>query len=132
MCNLRVLEIYTDPSYSSTENFDIFPFLIRSLRTSLISPATLEHIIFNIVFEGCYRHNEIDYHSFFDDLRCAWSHLDPIIIHPSGSRLKRVDINIEFAFRSDDDYVEEVSEAVLDALPLLREKGILFVETLKY
>jgi hypothetical protein len=71
---------------------------------------------------------------FFDNLLDAdvWSHLDSIITHPTGSRLQKVDINIEYSFRYDDDVVEpyedEVMEPVLDALPLLREKGILFVE----
>jgi hypothetical protein len=37
-------------------DFGILSFLIRSLRLSLTSPATLEHLKFSIVFEG------IDYH----------------------------------------------------------------------
>jgi hypothetical protein len=75
---------------------------------------------------------------FFNDLRDAdvWSHLDSIITHPTGSRLQRVDINIRYAFRRDDNVIEpddtEVSEAVLNALPLLRKKGILFVKAAEY
>ena len=51
MCRLRVLEIYVDP-YSEAElrYFGILSFLIRSLRISLTSPATLEHLKFDIVF----------------------------------------------------------------------------------
>jgi hypothetical protein len=60
-----------------------------------------------------------------------WIHLDSIITHPTGSRLQKVDINIEYTFCYDDvrePDSSEVMEPVLDALPLLREKGILFVE----
>ena len=72
-------------------------------------------------------------YALFDDLRDAdvWSHLDSIITHPAGSRLQRVDINIKYSFRYDNDEEPdstEILEPVLDALPLLREKGILFVE----
>ena len=73
---------------------------------------------------------------FFDDLRNAygWSHLDSIITHPAGSRLQRVDINIKYYIWDDlhDERMKihetEVSEPILDALPSLCEKGILFIE----
>ena len=56
-----------------------------------------------------------------------------IVTHPSGSRLQRVDIDIKYTFLWDDGICEpdgtEVEEAILDALPLLREEGILFVKT---
>ena len=129
MCRLHVLEIYIHP-YSIY--LDILSFLIRSLRVSLTSPAILEHIKFDILFTAY--DNHFDYSGFFYDIPNAdvWSHLDSIITHPTGSRLQRVDINIEYQFRSDDDVMElhntEVSKPVLDALPLLREKGILFVK----
>ena len=63
----------------------------------------------------------------------VWSHLDSITTHPTGSRLQRVDINIQYCFRYDDEMdsepdESEVEEPFLDALPLLREKGILFVK----
>jgi hypothetical protein len=62
----------------------------------------------------------------------VWSQLDSIITHPTGSRLQRVDIDIDYAFRYDDNVREpgnnEILKALLDGLPLLREKGILFVE----
>jgi hypothetical protein len=132
MCRLRVFEIDVDPCSATVSDFDILSFLIRSLRISLTALATLEHLKFNITFEG--NDNYFDYYTFFDDLRDAdvWSHLDSIITHPIGSRLQRVDINIEYCFRYDDNGGEpcetEVEEPFLDALPLLREKGILFVE----
>ena len=133
MCRLRVLEIYINPSCAIMEDFDnVLSFLIGSLRISLTSPATLEHLKFDIVFEG--HDSQFDHDWFFNDLRDAnvWSHLDSIITRPIGSRLQRVDINIEYAFQYDDDVEEpgniEVEEPVLDALPLLREKGILFVK----
>jgi len=83
---------------------------------------------------ACSNDNHFNYYALFKDLRDAdvWSHLDSIITHPIGSRLQRVDINIQYCFRYDDDgeepYRDEVEEPFLDALPLLREKGILFVE----
>ena len=113
-------------------DFVILSFLIRSLRASLTSPATLEYLKFDIVFEG--NDNQFGHYSFFNDLRRAdvWSHLDSIVTHPTGSRLQRVDISIVYAFRYDDDVQEpeniEVEKPVLDSLPLLRDKGILLVK----
>ena len=134
MCRLRVLEIYINPPCAMIEDFDyILSFLIGSLRISLTSPATLEYLQFDLVFEG--NDNEFDHYSFFNDLRRAdfWSHLDSIVTHPTGSRLQNVDIYIAYAFRYDDDVREpEVEKPVLDALPLLREKGILFVKATEY
>ena len=56
----------------------------------------------------------------------------PLSLKPTGSRLQRVDINLLYTFLEYDDMPgldhTEVSRRVLDALPLLREKGILFVE----
>ena len=132
MSRLRVFEIYVNPFSATMSDFDILSFLMRSLCVSLTSPATLEHLKFAIVFE-C-NDNNFNYYTLFDDLRDAdvWSHLDSIITHPTGSRLPRVDIDIKYKFRYDDNVVEpdntEILEAVLDALPLLREKGILFIE----
>ena len=134
MCRLRVLEIYIDPCSATMKDFDVLSFLIGSLRISLTSPATLEHLKFNIVFEGDDNQLEFNHFRFLDDLGDAdvWSHLDSIITHPTGSRLQRVDVNIEYAFGYDEGVIvphpTQVSEPVLDALPLLREKGILFVK----
>ena len=56
MCCLLVLDIYIDPSSSisssNTRDFDILSVLIRSLRVSLTSPATLEHLKLNFEFKG--------------------------------------------------------------------------------
>ena len=103
-----------------------------SLSISLTSPATLEHLVFNINFFG--NDNEFNNPLFYQLLRDAdvWSHLDSIASPPTGSRLQRVDIIIHYSFRYHDDGPEpdedEVMEAVLDGLPLLRMKDILFVE----
>ena len=132
MCCLRVFEIYVHPHSAWMNNFGILSFLMRSLRVSLTTPATLEHLKFKIVFEGNSNHS--NYYTLFDDLRDAdvWRHLDSIITHPTGSRLQSVDIDIRYSFRYDDEVLghdeSEVQEPVLDALPLLREKGILFVK----
>jgi hypothetical protein len=102
-----------------------------SLCISLTSPATLEHLELNIRFHGSNIYFNI---AFYEKLRDAdvWRHLDSIISHPTGSRLQRVDINIDYTFRYHDYRREpdkdEMEKAVLDALPLLRTKGILFVE----
>ena len=135
MCRLRVLEIHISPllSFTTLRDFDILSFLIRSLRVSLTSPATLEHIKLDIVFAAY--NDDFDCDAFFDELRDAdfWRHLDSIITYPTGSRLQGVDININHTFFGEDDDdtdvrepdSTEVSKPVLDALPLLRKKGIL-------
>jgi len=134
MCRLRSLEIKIGPRSAKMRHFALLPFLMRSLSISLTSPATLERLKFNIAFEG--HDNQFDHYEFYKDLRAAdvWSHLDSIITHLTGSRLQRVDINIKYTFYYDDDVTEpdndEILEAVLDNLPLLREKGILFVEAI--
>ena len=134
MCRLRVLDIYIDPSSTRLKDFDILSFLIRSLRLSLTSPPTLEHLKLGIVFTS------YDYRffwtAFFDELSDCdfWRHLDSIVTHPAGSRLQRVDIDIYYTFQRDDNVKEpdnnEVSEPILDALPSLRKKGILFVKAI--
>jgi hypothetical protein len=135
MCRLRYFEININPDSAFMVDFDILSFLMRSLCVSLTSPATLEHLKFKICFHG--NDNHFDHYGFYKDLRDAdvWSHLDSIITHPTGSRLQRVDIDIRYTLRYDDNIMEpynhEILEAVLDALPLLREKGILFVEAKK-
>jgi hypothetical protein len=132
MCRLRVFEIDFDPSSARIRDLHILSFMIQSLRLSLTSPPTLEHLKLGIIFTGY--SNRFDHDSFYRDLRKAdfWRHLDSIVTHPTGSRLQRVDIDIKYTFRWDDDVCEpkktEVEEPILDALPLLREKGILFVE----
>jgi hypothetical protein len=132
MCRLRFFEIDVNPASASMRDFNILSFLMRSLCVSLTVPATLEHLKLQIWFRG--DDNHFDHYGFYEDLRDAdvWSHLDSIITHPTGSRLQRVDIDINYAFRYDDDVMEphndEILKAVLDGLPLLREKGILFVD----
>ena len=105
-----------------------------SLFISLKSPATLEHLEFNIRFRDCLNPSDFEPYRFYNNLRHAdvWSHLDSITTHPTGLRLQRVDININYCFSYDDDVEDadegEVEKAVLDGLPLLCTKGILFVE----
>ena len=133
MCRLRFFEINARLGFVTMHDFDILSFLMGSLCISLTYPATLEHLKFNIWFRGS--NNGLE-EEFFSDLRDAyaraWTRLDYLSSHPIGSRLQRVDININYSFRHDDDvrelYEDDVSNAVLDALPLLRTKGILFVE----
>ena len=133
MSHLRVLEIGIDPSSAAMSDFAILSFLMRALRASLTSPATLEHLKLNLTFQG--NHSSFNHDSFYRDLRRddVWRHLDSIVTHPTGSRLQRVDIQIQYSFRYDDDVMEPnndelLDSAVLDNLPLLRDKGILCVE----
>ena len=123
MCRLRVFKFYVD-QFSTSSNFRIASFLLRSLRISLTSPATLEHLEIFIEF----RHLDTN-------LREAdvWRHLDSITTHPIGSRLQRVNVNIIYSHY--DIYASgagpdetELIKPILNALPLLQEKGILFVE----
>jgi hypothetical protein len=105
-----------------------------SLCGSLTSPATLEHLELNIWFRGA--SNEFEFYddefNFYVALRDAdgWRQLDSIATHPSGSRLQRVDISINYSFDDDGEESDrdKLSKAVLDGLPLLRTKGILFVK----
>ena len=135
MSYLRVLQIYIDPISATMSDFAILSFLMRSLCASLTSPATLEHLKLSIAFEG--NDNYFDHDSFYEDLRHddVWRYLDSIVTHPTGSRLQRVDIDITYCFRYDDDVKEPdnggILEAVLGGLPLLRDEGILFVEANK-
>ena len=132
MCCLRVLEIYVDPASAYMRDFNSLSFVMRSLRLSLTTPATLEHLRFKILFAG--NSNSFNYYALFNDLRDSdvWRHLDSIVTHPTGSRLQTVDIDIIYHFRYDDDVAQphptQVKQPVLDALPLLQEKGILWVE----
>ena len=131
MSHLRVLEIYISPFSARMSDFAVLSFLMRSLCASLTAPATLEHLKLVIVFEG--NDNFFNHYKCYRDLRRdnVWRYLDSIVTHPTGSRLQRVDIDITYSFRYDDNEMEpendEILEAVLDALPLLRDKGILFV-----
>jgi hypothetical protein len=131
MCRLRYFEINVDPGSATMDDFNILSFLIRSLRVSLTSPATFEHLKLKICFCG---HHNFDYRRLPEELRNAdiWSHLNSIITRPIGSRLKRVDIEIKYTFRHGEkpDNNDEILKAVLCGLPLLRKKGILFVKAI--
>jgi len=132
MSRLRFLKIEVDLGAAANNDFEILSSLMGSLCISLTSPATFEHLEFNIDF--CGYSNSLDEEQIYEDIRHAdaWSHLDSITYHPTGSRLQRVDINIDYCFRWGDDGCkpdeDEIEKAVLDGLPLLHTKGILFVK----
>jgi hypothetical protein len=70
-------------------------------------------------------------HTFFDEIRDAdfWGDLNSFATHPASSRLQRVEIHIGSWANpplcwSDRD---KAMESVYDWLPLLRDRGILFV-----
>ena len=134
MCRLRFFEISVKLGPATMYDFNTLSVLMGSLCISLTSPATLEQLQFNISFNDNYNDSTYREDEFYDDLRDAeaWSHLDSITTHPTGSQLQRVDINIHYSFRYEDDVgkpnEDEVEKAVLDGLPLLRAKGILFVK----
>ena len=116
MCSLRFFEINV-----VMDHFDIFKLslLMGSICISLTSPATLEHLKLKIRF--------LDYSNSNAE---GWSRLDSITSHPAGSRLQRVDIIITYPYCSNGyrHYVKESVEDVLDGLPLLCIKDILFVD----
>ena len=129
LCHLRFLEIYLDFNSGDRLEFDVILFLMGSLSISLKSP---EHLKFNIRFHGS-RNNEFDSNTFYENLRTAWRYLDSFTTHPASSQLRRVDININYVFYlKHDDGAEPVKEEILKAvfcgLPLLHQKGLLFVE----
>ena len=130
MCRLRVFEIYIHFNYETMHGLkNLLSFLMRSLCMSLTSPATLEHLKFHINIRG--QETNSNYFDFFDILSYTGP-LDSISTLPTASRLQRVDIIIDYCLRASDYHPEpdedEVVETVLDSLPLLRTKGILFVE----
>lgn len=137
LCHLRFFEIHFElDSPDVDDEYDLniltFKFLMDSLSISLTTPSTLEHLELNIRFQN----NCLN--PFYENLQEAWSHLDSFTTHSAGSRLKRVDVNIEYSFRclesyDDDGELDEFDEdellkSVLDGLPLLRSKGILSVK----
>ena len=119
-----------DFNYETMYGLDnLLSFVMGSLCMSLTFPATLEHLKFYITIRGQKMFS--DYLKFFDILRYA-GHLDSISTLPTASRLQRVDIVFDYCLCESDDFEEpdgdEVAEAVLNSLPLLRTKGILVVE----
>jgi hypothetical protein len=127
MCRLRAFKIDVHQFYTS-RTFDIISFLVLSLRISLTSPATLEHLEIFVEFNNKLGINLRD--------ADVWRHLDIFITHPTSSRLQRVDINIIYnhynihsrGISEAGPDETDLTEPVLNALPLLQEKGILFVE----
>ena len=114
-------------------DFNILSNLMGSLRFSLTSPATLEHLEFNIRFFGFME--DFDFVTIYENLRVAdaWNHLDSITTHPGGSQLQQVGIiYINFAYLYEDGFEEpdedKVLRAVLDGLPLLCTKDIFYLE----
>ena len=136
ICGLRVFNINFDLGSANMDDFGVLSFLMGSLGMSLTSPATLEHIEFSIRFSDRHDTTPFNSHRLIENLRDAdvWTHLDTITTHPAGSRIKRVDININYSFRSNDFRKELVRDenvvlkTVLDCLHSLRTKGILFVK----
>ena len=88
MCCLRFFKINIYLSPATRYDFDILSFLMGSLCISLTSPATLEHLEFNISFSG--DDNYFYDNGFYHDLQEAdvWDHLDSITSHQSGSQLQ--------------------------------------------
>ena len=153
MCRLRFFEIYVNLGPATLSDFGFLSLLMSSLCISLTSPATLEHLKLKIRFRSYSRIDNFDCAAFYENLRNAevWSHLDSITSHPAGSQLRRVGIFINYSFchdidtdgervgpnlHNDEDELDdgdepdvvEVVEAVLDGLPLLCSKDILFVK----
>ena len=141
MCRLRFLKIVVNLGAAGAviKDFNILSSLMGSLCVSLTSPATFEHLEFNIHIDD--HVISFDKEQYYENIRHAdaWSHLDSITSQPTGSRLQRVDISIDhiFHYLDYDDYMlgrsrqpdgDETKKAVLDGLPLLRTKGILFVK----
>jgi hypothetical protein len=127
MCRIRFLEIHICLN-SAPGDFYLLSFAMRSLFfINLKSPATLEHLEFNVEFHCV----EYGYDSLYVNLRDAdlWRYLDSIATHPTDARLQRVDIAIKYTCYDgvDEPDKDKIKKAVFDGLPLLRMKGILFV-----
>ena len=136
MCRVRDFEVDFHSESARLRDFDKLSFLIRSLCINLTSPAALEHLKFTILFHPI--SDLIDSHEFYDHIRQAdvWNHLDSMITHPISARLQRVEIDVNYTYSydpEDDDDVfkpnkDDIVDAILRGLPLLREKGILFIQ----
>ena len=127
MSRLRFLEVCIGLN-STMHDYNFLSFFMESLCISLTSPATLEHLKFTFQSRGPIAYYEWPY-TFYENSRDAgvWVHVDSITTHPTGSRLQRVDININFHVGNESDkYI--IEKAFLEELPLLRLKGILFVK----
>ena len=112
MRGLHFFEMYIELDSANIRDFDILAFLMGSLWMSLTSPATLEHLQFNILFRG--HINDFSSHRFIENL-CdadAWSHLDSIATLPACSLLKRVEINTDYHFWCND-YREVLDQNVV-------------------
>jgi hypothetical protein len=134
LCRLRFLEIYIIMYSPSNYDFNIFKLTILMDLLCISLNGTLEHLDFNIWYHD--DDHDVD-HPFYENLRDAWTHLDAITTHSTGLLwLPRVDININYSFcyqPYDGDeqlefYEDELLKSVLEGLPLLRTKGILFVK----
>jgi len=124
MSHLRVLEFYVDPHSTTIDYFSILTFFIRSLRVG--SPVTLEHLNINITI---HINNEmLDNNRYYQDLYLdeVWSYLDSMATHPAGSRLQRVSVDVSFHYDYDHMDGDADLELILDELPSLQERGILF------
>ena len=126
MSRLRCLEIYIDLSSGDDHDFHVLSFFMLSLSISLAHPSVLQHLAFNIRF------HDPDPDLFYHKLNNIWSPLNDITFYPTTSWLQRVEVNISYLFRYDNDeeepVMDEVSKAVLEGLPILNTRGILFVE----
>ena len=131
MSRLRFLQIDIGASLLEPSELHTLSFLLRSLQISLTSPPTLEHLKCDITL--CDDPMVLD--DFHQELRDAdiWKHLDSITTCQSGSKLQRVDIGIAYPFCEGDGMpdpdmtADQLGSLVSDGLPLLEEKGILFV-----
>jgi len=133
MCRPRIFEIriFTFESSSKTYDYKVLSSLMGSLCISLTSPATLEELEISILFRSELNpFGFLDTNMFCKNLRDAeaWSRLDSITTHPSGLRLRRVNIRLDYSLPFDDRIKKKVLKAIYAALPLLRKKGILFVK----
>ena len=134
MCNLRFLEIHIDLGAAGWQDFAVLASLMGLLPISLTSPATLEHLEFNIWVRAA--SHDFD-NNFYESFSKTWRNLDSITTHPTGSRLQRVDINIKAGFSrkfrvygTERKEIDEnkVLEDAFEALPLLHKKGIVFIK----
>lgn len=127
MRGIRILDIRLD-----LDALDMLSFMMGSLRISLASPATLVRLEFYIWFRGVISlvNPDGEFYKFLRDLD-AWHHLDSITTHPAASRLERVGIQFYYGFievHGELPDQDKVLKAILDGLPLLRKKGMLFAK----
>jgi hypothetical protein len=110
-----------------SNGFGTFPFMIRSLDSSLKSPAMLEHLSLRIEFMQPWTFSDDDWSQPIGLLE-VWRQMDLILTRPTCLRLQRVEIIAVLPKEVEILQMGGIETLIYDRLPLLRAKDILIVK----